>query len=91
MHLPVVLTPEEVRLVIDRMNGVARLVAQLLYGSGLRLLEALTLPTRESRLTRYKSTAQSLLTSPSPTIHRVESAAWLCLRVGKSIGRTLLR
>jgi integrase len=39
-NLPVVLTPEEVRLVIDRLNGVASLVAQLLYGSGLRLMEA---------------------------------------------------
>ena len=40
MHLPVLLTPEDVRLVIDRMNGEARLFAQLLYGFGLRLMEA---------------------------------------------------
>jgi len=40
LHLPVVLTPEETRVIIDRMNGHARLVAQLLYGSGLRLMEA---------------------------------------------------
>jgi hypothetical protein len=31
LHLPVVLTPEEARTIIDRMNGTARLVAQLLY------------------------------------------------------------
>ena len=47
IHLPVVLTPEEVRVVIDRMHGPARLVAQLLYGSGLRLMEALTLRVKD--------------------------------------------
>jgi integron integrase len=47
MHLPVVLTPDEVRVVIDHLNGVSRLVALLLYGSGLRLLEALTLRVKD--------------------------------------------
>jgi integron integrase len=47
IHLPVVLTPEEVRVIIDRMHGPARLVAQLLYGSGLRLMEALTLRVKD--------------------------------------------
>ena len=47
MHLPVVLTPEEARLVIERMHGASRLVAQLLYGSGLRLMEALTLRVKD--------------------------------------------
>jgi len=47
IHLPVVLTPEEVRVIIDRMNGPARLVAQLLYGSGLRLMEAMTLRVKD--------------------------------------------
>ena len=52
MHLPVVLTPEEVRAVLDQMHGPARLVAQLLYGSGLRLLEALTLRVKDLDFTR---------------------------------------
>jgi integron integrase len=52
MHLPVVLTPDEVRLVIDRMNGVSHLVAQLLYGSGLRLMEALTLRVKDVDFSR---------------------------------------
>lgn len=42
-RLPVVLTPEELRLVLGNMNGVSRIVAGLLYGSGLRLMEALRL------------------------------------------------
>lgn len=42
-RLPVVLTPEEARNVIEQVERVPRLVVQLLYGSGLRLLEALQL------------------------------------------------
>ena len=40
-RLPVVLTTEEVRAVLHEVTGVERLVAELLYGSGLRLMEAL--------------------------------------------------
>src|SRR2546428_9526188 len=36
-----VLTRDEVHRVLAELSGVNRLVAQLLYGSGLRLLEAL--------------------------------------------------
>lgn len=42
-RLPVVLTRDEVRRLLDQMEGVTALVAQLLYGSGLRLSEALRL------------------------------------------------
>src|SRR5216117_3878621 len=44
---PVVLTREEVRAVLSRMRGTARLMALLLYGSGLRVLEALTLHVKD--------------------------------------------
>ncbi len=36
-RLPVVLSPDEVAAVLDRMRGVHRLMAQLMYGSGLRV------------------------------------------------------
>ena len=42
-RVPVVLTVEEARQVITAMTGVPQLVVKLLYGSGLRLLEALRL------------------------------------------------
>ena len=42
-HLPVVLTREEVRRLLGGLEGDPRLVAALLYGSGLRLMEALRL------------------------------------------------
>jgi integron integrase len=46
-RLPVVLTPGEVKAVLARVRGVPQLVALLLYGSGLRLLEALTLRVKD--------------------------------------------
>jgi integron integrase len=46
-RLPVVLSPHEVRRVIDRLEGAYRLVAQLQYGAGLRLLECLQLRVKD--------------------------------------------
>jgi integron integrase len=46
-RVPVVLTREEVRLVLAELTGTQRLVAGLLYGSGLRLLEALRLRVKD--------------------------------------------
>ena len=46
-RLPVVLTRDEVRAVLARLKGVNRLVAHLLYGSGLRLLEGLRLRVKD--------------------------------------------
>lgn len=47
VRLPTVLGPDEVRLVITQMRGVTRLLALLLYGSGMRLMEALTLRVKD--------------------------------------------
>lgn len=44
---PVVLTRDEVRLLLRRMSGSKRLVATLLYGAGLRLLEGLRLRVKD--------------------------------------------
>jgi len=42
-RLPAVLTKEEARRVIESMSGVHQLMAKLLYGSGLRLIECVRL------------------------------------------------
>ena len=42
-RLPVVLTREEVKTILDLMEGTSKLVAVLLYGAGLRLNECLQL------------------------------------------------
>ena len=46
-RLPVVLTRDEVRALLDRLQGIPRVVCILLYGSGLRLLEALQLRVKD--------------------------------------------
>ena len=42
-RLPVVLTRDEVKRVLHHLHGTARLMAELLYGSGLRLMECIRL------------------------------------------------
>jgi integron integrase len=46
-RVPVVLTKEEVKKVIDHMSGVPRLMALLLYGAGLRLMECCRLRIKD--------------------------------------------
>jgi len=46
-RLPVVLTQEEVDRLLERMRGTSALVARLLYGSGRRILEGLTLRVKD--------------------------------------------
>jgi integron integrase len=46
-RLPVVLTRAEVKAVLARLDGAPRLVATLLYGTGLRLMECLRLRVKD--------------------------------------------
>jgi integron integrase len=46
-RIPVVLTPSEVTSVLARLSGPTRLMASLLYGSGLRLLECARLRVKD--------------------------------------------
>ena len=57
-RLPVVLTPGEVRAVLERMNGVEALVSEVLYGSGLRLMEALRLRVKDLDFERRELTVR---------------------------------
>lgn len=45
--IPVVLTPGEARMILDEIPGEYRLMGELLYGSGLRLLECLRLRIKD--------------------------------------------
>jgi integron integrase len=51
-RLPVVLTRDEVRSLLSQLEGTPWLVASLLYGSGLRLMEALRLRVKDLALER---------------------------------------
>jgi integron integrase len=51
-RLPVVLTQDEVQAVLSRLSGTHWLVAGLLYGSGLRIMEALRLRIKDVEFAR---------------------------------------
>lgn len=51
-RLPVVLTPEEIRRIFQHITEVHRLMAKLIYGGGLRLMECLKLRIKDIDLER---------------------------------------
>ena len=58
-RLPIVLSREEVRRLFAQLAGEPRVAAQLLYGSGLRLLEARRLRVKDVDLDRRELTVRS--------------------------------
>lgn len=81
MHLPTVLTHEEAMRVIEQLNGQYRIMAQLMYGGGLRLLECLrlrvkdidfenrTLTLRDTKSNRDRVTVLPESVVPALTLH----------------------
>lgn len=65
-RLPVVLTSEEVEQVLAHLDGVTLLICRLLYGSGMRLLECLSM--------RVKDWTSSGTRSPSATARDARTA-----------------
>ncbi|HMP71912.1 MAG TPA: integron integrase [Kiritimatiellia bacterium] len=55
---PTVLTQEECRALFDAMSGTYRLMAQLMYGAGLRLTELLRLRVKDVDLDRLQLAVQ---------------------------------
>jgi integron integrase len=51
-HLPVVLTRDEAASVLDRLDGVHRLIGALLYGSGMRIMEGVRLRVKDIEFAR---------------------------------------
>ncbi|MDP2006964.1 MAG: integron integrase [Rubrivivax sp.] len=58
-RLPVVLTPSEVRKLMAEMSGSAGLIASLLYGTGMRLLEGLRLRVKDVEFERREVLVRS--------------------------------
>jgi len=58
-RLPVVLTRDEVRAVLDRLDGAAKLMTVLLYGAGLRLLECARLRVKDVDFSRNQIVVRS--------------------------------
>lgn len=57
--LPVVLSVDEVRRILAVMNGIPQLMAKLMYGSGMRLMECLRLRVQDIDLERKQLTIRS--------------------------------
>jgi site-specific recombinase XerD len=59
VNVPVVLTREEVSRVLAVMEGVPQLLVKLLYGSGLRILEAVRLRVKDVDFAMKQVTVRS--------------------------------
>src|SRR5581483_2914770 len=58
-RVPAVLTVDEVHRVLCEMDGTHRLMARLIYGSGLRLLECVRLRVKDLDLARREVVVRS--------------------------------
>lgn len=59
VNVPTVLTHDEAMSVIVRMTGVYRIIAQILYGSGLRLMECMRLRIKDVDFERRTITVRN--------------------------------
>lgn len=94
--LPVVLAPDEVRAILEKLTGTPRLCALLMYGSGLRVLEVVSLRVKDVDFIRKEITVRAgkgdkdrrvpLPESVAPALrkqlHKVEKQFSLDLRAG---------
>jgi len=81
-RLPSVLTRSEVKRILGRMNGTPRLVATLLYGTGMRLLECLRLRVKDlefgnNRVIVRDTKGGEDRVVPFPVVARAEMPSWL--------------
>lgn len=82
VRLPVVLTRNEVRAAIRRLHGIPRLMAILMYGSGLRLLECARLRVKDVDFARRQLIVRAgkgdIRTSDPPLLaSELRSARWI--------------
>lgn len=58
-NLPTILSKDEVKAILDNMQGQTALLASLLYGAGLRVNECVTLRVQDVDLSRHVITVRS--------------------------------
>jgi site-specific recombinase XerD len=81
-RLPTVMTQAEVKAVLRHLDGVPKIIAMLLYGSGLRLLEGLRLRVKDiefgmNRITVRDAKGQKDRYVPLPVVVRPALVSWL--------------
>ncbi len=57
-HLPLVLTPDEVRSVLAQLQGLPLLISELSYGNGMRLMECLHVRVKDIDFQRLEVTVR---------------------------------
>lgn len=82
LRLPVVASREEIKAVIDRMEGRERFMAALLYGTGMRINELLCLRVQDVDFDQHRMVVRGGKGDkdryvPFPTKYRDEMRAWL--------------
>ena len=90
-YLPTALTPEETKEIIKQMSGVYHLLAILLYGSGLRLQEALQLRVKDLDLSQHQIVIRDSKGREGRVTVLPESAINLLQQHLKQIGRASCR
>jgi len=81
-RLPVVMTRAEVKALLGRLNGTPKLVATLLYGTGMRLMECLRLRVKDVEFGRSlivvrEGKGDKDRRVPLPVVIRQDLATWL--------------
>jgi integron integrase len=81
-RLPVVMTRAEVKAVLARLHGTPKLVATILYGTGMRLMESLRLRVKDVEFGRNLITVREGKGErdrrvPLPAVIRQDLATWL--------------
>src|SRR6266568_4102775 len=81
-RLPVVMTRAEVKSVLGRLHGTPKLVATLLYGTGMRLMECLRLRVKDVEFGRNliivrEGKGDRDRRVPLPAVIRQDLATWL--------------
>lgn len=100
--LPVVLTHEEAMRVLEQLNGQYRIMAQLMYGGGLRLMEVLrlrvkdidfstrTLTLRDTKSNRDRVTCLPESVAPAIVLHLQKVKAQHTIDVSEGRGEVEL-
>ena len=73
-RLPVVLTPTEIRSILERLRQPDRLVVSLLYGSGLRIMECVSLRIKDVDVDRREITIRAGKGGKDRRVQLAESA-----------------
>ncbi len=74
INVPVVMTREEVASVISLLDGTAQVVAKLLYGSGLRIMEAVRLRVKDGEPVDHNQHALTAVRTAPPGRERGQFA-----------------